>query len=528
MNQSVMRKSALSSAIALSLAASDAVAAPDPIVIENMLFGTVNYVSAGTLNSAGTGAMNSVAPFFYHTWMASQATGFMDTTGAFAGSNAQGAWDYSADIAGMTSNQVAIGIFFDWNGSNGIALLEIFDCIGDVCVGNGIAMQNGPFVGSVAIFSSSVQLTCLDGSATTDPGEAVEITKADLLATCQFADGAAVVDSFDATSANGATISNQGDVLLYTPRDGFEGPDTFSVTLADDSATFDITVSVQVGGALQNNFTMMGAAGGTFGGTNDVVFEWDGDFNTNAVDGSGINNDTGFSDHISIGSPNPFLNFTWTAHHIRVFQGPGTFKFDVTCDAVGDYDNGIVDCAANPLGNQNALTRYMTMTLEANEIGAHILFDWGADSGTTDCGKANCDIDVVNTWKENEMWNGYDDASPKNDVWIGAAGVVPATEENSTIAANWELVSTDVKGFTDINGDFHAEGNKINGAPMLDGAFTDNYANFNKTPDRTGTPPDPIDTEIDDVETGGFAFSIWTMMAGLFSVFGLRRVSRNK
>lgn len=148
-----MKKSILASAIAISALGS--VNANADIAITNMLFGTTNYVSAGSLLEGGGGSMHSIDPFFYRAWFATQATTFMDTTGVFAGSNTQGPWDYSAEIAGLTSNQIAVGIFFNWGGASNIAILEIFDCelSTGACTGNGIAMDNGPFVGSVATFS---------------------------------------------------------------------------------------------------------------------------------------------------------------------------------------------------------------------------------------------------------------------------------------------------------------------------------------------------------------------------------------
>jgi hypothetical protein len=101
------------------------------------------------------------------------------------------------------------------------------------------------------------------------------------------------------------------------------------------------------------------------------------------------------------------------------------------------------------------------MTLQPGEIGGHILLDWGKVNGSTPCGVANCNIDVVNMWKENEMWEDYGDTAPKNALWLGAAGVPPATD------AVWRLVSSDVNG------------DSINSSPMIDGPFIGSYANFN-------------------------------------------------
>jgi len=155
-----MKKSLIASAVAVSALSSVNVQAD--IAVTNMLFGTTNYAAGGSLLDAGGGVMNSVDPFFYHTWVASQATTFMDTTGSFFGSNGQGSWDYAADIAGMNADQVAVGIIFNWSAQSGIAILGIFDCTDGVCSGNSAVMQNGPFGDSVFGFSGI-------GSATVVP-----------------------------------------------------------------------------------------------------------------------------------------------------------------------------------------------------------------------------------------------------------------------------------------------------------------------------------------------------------------------
>ena len=148
-----MKKTLIASAIVAATFTS--ASAQADIAITNMAFGPTNYASGGSLTDAGTGTMFSVDNFFYHTWTGNQATAFMDSTGSFSGSSAQGAYDYSAEIAGMSAGQAAVGIMFNWNGSNEIAVLEIFDCAAGVCTGNGVSMANGPFAGSVAAFSGT-------------------------------------------------------------------------------------------------------------------------------------------------------------------------------------------------------------------------------------------------------------------------------------------------------------------------------------------------------------------------------------
>ena len=149
-----MKKTLIASAIALTSIAS--VNAHADIAISNMVFGGT-YAAEGTLTDAGTGGMQSIDPFYGQPWVATQQTAMMDNTGSWSGSSAQGAFNYDAEIAAMSANQIATGTYFDWNCNVGIAVLAIFDCgagnPGDACVGTGTPMQNGPFKGSAPAFN---------------------------------------------------------------------------------------------------------------------------------------------------------------------------------------------------------------------------------------------------------------------------------------------------------------------------------------------------------------------------------------
>lgn len=372
---------------------------------------------------------------------------------------------------------------------------------------------------------------CSNVSLTTAAGVALTINVAnDLLLTtgatplCTDAEGdslsLATTNGIDTTGSNGGTISSNGaGVLTYTPVAGFKGTETFNFIATDgtDNAATNV-LTINVADPSLSNFTMLEKAGNVFGGTNDVVIEWDEvSVNTNADDGNGVPTDTNYG-IMTIASPQPFFNFNWFAHHVRIFRnpatatGPITFKFDVTCEAA-DYDSGNVVCN-KPLADQGAVKQYITMTLEPGEIGAHILFDWGSPQATT-CGQAACDIDVVNVWRENAQWDTYGAAAPKNELWLGEAGIPPALD------ANWRLVSSDVKG----------DGvDAVNGSPMLDGPFEGYFANFNYKPDGVGEAKAPITTEISDVGVDSLAFSmgLWSLLAGLLSVFGLRKINNKK
>ena len=57
----------------------------------------------------------------------------------------------------------------------------------------------------------------------------------------------------------------------------------------------------------------------------------------------------------------------------------------------------------------------LRMTVPAGMVGAHILFDWN----TTD------NIDVVNVWDIDGVWDQHGDTDPKNKLYDGPAGDAP-------------------------------------------------------------------------------------------------------
>jgi len=157
-----MKNTIVASAIALALGVS--AAAEASITVTSMDFGS-NYAAEGTITDSGAwGSFNSVDNFFYQPWTATQESDVIDNTGSFAGSTALGSYDFAADIANMTNDQVAVGAYFNWNGNNGIAVLAVFDCTsGTACVGQTIGadgnmfggMQTAPFAGSVPAFNGT-------------------------------------------------------------------------------------------------------------------------------------------------------------------------------------------------------------------------------------------------------------------------------------------------------------------------------------------------------------------------------------
>jgi hypothetical protein len=164
---------------------------------------------------------------------------------------------------------------------------------------------------------------------------------------------------------------------------------------------------------------MIDPDGATFGGTNDVVFTWDGTKKT-SVECPQISNAT-------IGSTCPFFGITWAAHDVAIY-GPGTYTV---------YDGCPAGCPSCGIGTP------ISFTVGAGELGVHMLINWGG----------NNDIDVVNVWTPNAVF-------APSAMWTGPCGANPADEV-------WNLMSKD------WNGD------GINGYPFVDGPFVGFNANFN-------------------------------------------------
>ena len=237
-----------------------------------------------------------------------------------------------------------------------------------------------------------------------------------------------------------SVTADASGVITYTPPAGVSGQDAFALSVTDGQLSTTVTINVGIG-ILYGNFTMLEKdTGDTFGGTNDVVLEWDGvTLNTNEID-TNFGNVLLYSE-----SSQPFVGAIWSAHHIRVF-GPGSYSFDSGCTSA---EMGLHGCSA---GSASSSGPAVSMTVGAGQIGMHMLFDYNGIF----------DIDIVNVWDQNAAWNdstGQGDAY--NDLWMGFAGIAPDP------TTRWSLVSSDVNG------------DGINGLPMVDGPFTGFYANFN-------------------------------------------------
>jgi hypothetical protein len=153
-----MQKTALASAIAVTLGCASAHAAT--ITITQMDFGGL-YVASGSMNDSGNGLMQSVDPFFYQPWTATQKNWFdtHSSTLTWSGDGSAGSFAAFSYTFHLTGNQVAAGTFFDWSGNNGIPVLTIYSCdtggSPNACTGASLPMATAPFPGQQPGFNGT-------------------------------------------------------------------------------------------------------------------------------------------------------------------------------------------------------------------------------------------------------------------------------------------------------------------------------------------------------------------------------------
>lgn len=162
-----MKKTLIAGAVALTMGvAANASASTFSIGVTNMTFGSPTNAVTGTLTGTEGAPSGMISgSYFFAPWTAT-AQAVFDTSGShnWAGSSAQGAYDYNFTLA---SGQAAFGLYFNWNNNNEIAVLAIFDCgdgsTGSTCTGiggtgpnGGVPMQNGPFTGQDPSWQGSI------------------------------------------------------------------------------------------------------------------------------------------------------------------------------------------------------------------------------------------------------------------------------------------------------------------------------------------------------------------------------------
>jgi hypothetical protein len=134
--------------------------------VTNMLFYNnpsfeILLAATGTLVDDGNGSITGIDTFLGNNWDMSQETALMSNTGSWSGATgdtgvADDVFDYTDEIAAMTNEQIAIGLYFNWNTISTTAVLAIFDCTGSGTVedplgcvaADAVALDNGAFQGS--------------------------------------------------------------------------------------------------------------------------------------------------------------------------------------------------------------------------------------------------------------------------------------------------------------------------------------------------------------------------------------------
>lgn len=236
------------------------------------------------------------------------------------------------------------------------------------------------------------------------------------------------------------------------------------------------------------NFTMLAGNGGvTCCGANNVAMAWDG----NAYSASSDYTGPGSASNVTASSSSAFFGHNWTAHDIQVFI-PGSYSFDTTLQSV-----------AHPNGG-NGESGILNVTVPANYMGMHMLFDWNGSNNidvfvvatqgsafgsgllystqTNTKGQFKCDSNFTGTIVKNCL----DDSNP------GPAGA-------PTKGQIWALASTD------------GNGDGLMGIPMMPGGpfpgFNANFsANLTPTPKVVPVPA-----------------AVWLFGSGLLGLVGIAR-----
>jgi hypothetical protein len=229
------------------------------------------------------------------------------------------------------------------------------------------------------------------------------------------------------------------------------------------------------------NFTMLTPTGAMQGGTNDVVMHWDGNAYNNISDYTGL---TSVS-NITASSDTLFSSNLWTAHNVQVFT-EGTYVFNTALSG-GNLESG-----------------NMTLTVGANQLGMHMLFDWNG----------NYNIDVAVLAAPGQTFFGSGVGSYLHSSCVTAAGTNclynegPATSFGGNTKAN-RPAGDQAWLLTSIDGD----GDAIPGIKMAAGGpFQFFQANFNANMTATAKPsaiPVPA--------------AVWLLGSGLLGLVGVAR-----
>ena len=163
----------------------------------------------------------------------------------------------------------------------------------------------------------------------------------------------------------------------------------------------------------------------------------------------------------NVASSETFFGANWSSKSGTTF-GVGTYTFDT-----------------NKGGTSGPL--YSSIVVGPNQVGGHILFDWGPANSTTSCGVAECSLDVVNVWNLSV-----------------AAGVTTYTSPDVSLnRSNSAQTASTVIG-----------PNGILGAPLQDSA---SFLNFEPNFDFTVSSTIPVPA------------AVWLFGSGLLGLVGVAR-----
>ncbi len=219
------------------------------------------------------------------------------------------------------------------------------------------------------------------------------------------------------TSSSGTVANGQTVTVQQTSANSNVAAVNTVLNIGGVSSTFTSTTKSASAVPFTAAFTMLDAKGANVGRDTAVTGTYD-DTNINTTS-------TGTKFNMTLQSSVPFFGYPWTAHDIRVF-GPGTYTINTDCTAAEIRANGGAVCASTGPA--------LTFTVNAGQLGAHILFDWNG----------NNDIDVALVWNTDY-----------------SASAVPASA-----GIVYKFASQD------------GNGDGIAGYPMVAGPFTGFNANF--------------------------------------------------
>ncbi len=237
-----------------------------------------------------------------------------------------------------------------------------------------------------------------------------------------------------------------------------------------------------------NNFTMNTPLNGMVGGTNDIAFAWDGTMKTSVAVSGNVPN-------AKIHTDTKFYGATWDGHDATIYA-PGTYTIYPACPA-DSPGCGITSCNDNPncSTEENARNQLMlptTFTVGPDELGLILLVDWNNNWNI------NCPTILVHKDKNNlsktvygpsPMCTGTGNcggsscADPNDPKTCGTMGTNPADKVWDWMSKDWGACGNPYPDpgnpTTILCSGLQQTPDGINGAPMINGAFNEQNANWN-------------------------------------------------